>query len=106
MNLEQELKDALKRQQAPPGMTERVMAAVDSGKAREARPSFRDRHRAVLQLAAAALLLVVVGVGVVNRRETVREREQGEAAARQLVTALRIASEALNEARVSLEIKN
>ena len=102
MNLEQELKDALKRQQAPPDMTERVMAAINSREVPARAPSFWRRHPAGLPLAAAAALLVVVGIGVARQREA--EREQGAAAARQLVTALRIASETLND--VKDEIKN
>ena len=102
MNLEQELKDALKRQPPPPDMTGRVMAAIDSREVRARAPSFWRRHPAGLPLAAAATLLVVVGIGVSRQREA--EREQGEAAARQLVTALRIASETLND--VKDEIKN
>lgn len=101
MNLEQELKDALKRQLPPPNMTERVMAAIDARKVPAAATPTLWR-RAGLPLAAAAALLVVVGIGVARQRGA--EREQGEAAARQLVTALRIASEALNEARN--EIRN
>lgn len=100
MNLEQELKDALKRQQAPPDMTGRVMAAIGSRPVSAAPQSFWQR--AGLPLAAAAALLLVVGVGVARQREV--QREQGEAAARQLVTALRIASETLNSAKS--EIKN
>ena len=100
MNLEQELKDALKRQ-PPPDMAERVMAAIDARKV-PAAAALTLWRRAGLPLAAAAALLLVVGIGVVRQREA--EREQGEAAARQLVTALRIASETLNEAKA--EIKN
>ena len=98
MNLEQELKDALKRQQPPSDMTGRVMAAITSRQASVAPQSLWQR--AGLPLAAAAALLLVVGIGVVRQRET--QREQGEAAARQLVTALRIASETLNDARQEL----
>ena len=104
MNIEQELKDALKRQQPPPGMTERVMAAIGSRETPAARPSFWRTYRAGLQLAAAAVLIVAVGAGVARQREADRERQQSELAARQLMTALQIASEALNEARN--EIKN
>jgi hypothetical protein len=103
VNLEQELRDALKRQQPPPGITERVLKAINAREATTA-PSFWRRHRAQFQIAAAAVLVVAVGVGVVRRSEAIRERERGESAARQLVTALRIASEALNDARS--EIRN
>jgi len=101
VNLEQELKDALKRQPPSPDMTGRVMAAINSREVPARAPSFWRRHPAGLPLAAAAALLVVVGVGVARQREV--ERAQGEAAARQLVTALRIVSETLNEAKSEIE---
>lgn len=100
MNIEQELKDALKRQSPPPDMTERVMAAINSRRVPPAPQSFWQH--AGLPLAAAAALLLVVGAGVARQREV--ERQQGEAIARQLVTALRIASETLNSAK--REIRN
>ncbi len=99
MNLEQELSEALKRKQPPPGLVDRVMARVESGHAAEKAPSFWHTRRAVLGLAAAAVLLVAIGTGVVRQREASREREQGEFAARQLMTALQIASETLNDAK-------
>jgi hypothetical protein len=101
VNLEHELKDALKRQQPAPGLADRVMAAIDSRGTQRGAPSSWWRHRA-LQLAAAAVVIVAVGVGVARQQIADRERERGEAAARQLVTALRIASETLNEARAEI----
>lgn len=102
MNLDQELKDALKRHQPPVDLTDRVMAAINSREAAAAPSSWWKRRG--LQLAAAASIIVVVGAGVVRQRAADRERERGEAAARQLVTGLRIASEALSAARN--EIRN
>lgn len=104
MNLEQELKDALKRQPPPPGMVERVIATLKVEKPPAAAPSFWRLYRTGIELTAAAALFLVVGIGVVRDREASRERQQGEQAARQLITGLRIASEALNQARD--EIKN
>jgi hypothetical protein len=103
VNLEHELKQALKRQPPAPGMTERVMAAVNSRETAARAPSFW-RARPGLRLTAAAVLIVAVGVGVARQREASRERLESELAARQLITALRIASEALNKA--TLGIKN
>lgn len=97
MNLEHELTEALNRKQPPPGMVERVMARID---AREG--SSWHAHLAGLRLAAGLVglvLLVVIGFGVVRQREARREQQQAEFAARQLMTALQIASEALNDAK-------
>ena len=99
MNLEHELTEALNRKEPPPGMVERVMARIDSREAPAVGPSFGHAHWAGLRLAVGLVLLVVIGFGVVRQREARRERQQAEFAARQLMTALQIASEALNDAR-------
>ncbi len=99
MNLEHELAEALKRKQPPPGLIGRVMARIDSRDAPAAAPSFWLVYGAGLRLAVGVALLLMIGVGVVWQRETRLERQQGEFAARQLMTALQIASEALNDAR-------
>jgi hypothetical protein len=99
VNLEQELAEAMKRKQPPPGLAGRVMARIDSREAPASATSFWHFHGAGLRLAVAVTLLVMIGVGVVWQRETRLDRQQGEAAARQLMTALQIASEALNDAK-------
>jgi len=103
VNLEDKLSEALHRKQPPPGMVERVMARIDRRAAPAVAPSFWHAHWAGLRLAVAAVLAVLIiafGLGaVVRQREVRRERAQAEFAARQLITALQIASEALNDAK-------
>jgi hypothetical protein len=97
--LEHELTEALNRKQPPPGMVERVMARIDSREAPAVAPSFRQAHWTRLRLGIALVLLVMIGFGVVRQREVRREQQQAEFATRQLMTALQIASEALNDAK-------
>ncbi len=84
---ERQLRDALRRVDAPPGFAERVVAKAA---ARE-----RAKHVPVRRwLAVAASVLLVVSGGVYGehyRREQIR-RQQAEAARAQLVVALRITS--------------
>jgi uncharacterized protein HemX len=98
VNLEHELTEALNRKQPPPGMVDRVMARIESQEM-PAAASFWRAHRVGLRLAAALVLLMAIGFGVVRRREAQLERQQAEFAARQLMTALQIASETLNDAK-------
>jgi hypothetical protein len=97
VNLEQELTNALTRQQAPPGIAERVMARIDSRARPAAAPGLWPWSG--FRLAMGFVLLVMIGFSAVRQDEVRRERQQSEIAARQLMTALQIASEALNDAK-------
>jgi hypothetical protein len=101
MIVEHELAAALNRKQPPRGLVERVMARIDSrGAPAEAPSFFRQAHGTPLRLGIALVLLVMmIGVGVVRQREVRREQQQAEFATRQLMIALQIASEALNDAK-------
>ena len=99
MNLEDELIEALRRKQPPPGMVERVIARIDSREASAPSPSFWHAHWSGLRLAISLVVIVAIGIGLVRQRETRRERQRAEFATRQLMTALQIASETLNDAR-------
>jgi hypothetical protein len=108
MNLDRQLREALARKNPPPEMVDRVVARIEqrdeAGLGRRegiARPEGRVYlHRAyVLQLAAVLLIFLAIGFGVVRQREAARERQRAETAARQLMTALQIASETLNDAQ-------
>lgn len=99
MNLEHELSEALKRKQPPPDLVDRVMAKIEARETPAASPSFWYAHRTGLRLAASLVLLVALGFGVVRQREARREQQQAEFATKQLMTALQIASETLNDAR-------
>jgi hypothetical protein len=102
MNLDQELADALRRKDPPADLAGRVMARIESNEAPATRwwalPAFGARAL----VAASVVLIVVIGLGVMRQMEQRRERERGELAARQVMTALQIASESLNDAMRSV----
>lgn len=99
MNLERQLIEALRRKQPPPGMVERVAARINALERPVAAPSFWRAHQAALRFAAGIALVAALGFGVLRQREAQRERGRGEFAAKQLMTALQIASETLNDAQ-------
>ena len=99
--LEERLREALGRKDAPEGFSDRVLARVRDLPAREKRPWFRLRAfiaRPALRWAAGALCLAIA-VGVAYRGQQERQRRQGELARVQVKQALRIASVKLNAAR-------
>jgi hypothetical protein len=98
MNLERRLTEALRRQEPPPGLADRVLTHIKAGEPVADRSFWRARS-SVLRLAAAFVVMVSIGVGVAREREARRERQLGEFATRQLLTALEIASETLNDAQ-------
>jgi hypothetical protein len=99
VNLEDELTKALSRKQPPRGMVERVMARIESREPAVGL-SFRQPFWRRPRFAAALVLLVMtIGFGVFWQREVRLEQQQAEFAARQLMTALQIASQTLNDAK-------
>jgi len=90
MNMEDQLREVLKRRDAPVGFAERVAARAQSG--HRAKPVHRFRG-----LWAASVLVPVAAV--VLTATSLWHRAQEERAGRQAVLALRIASEKLNQAR-------
>jgi len=93
---EQELRQALERRPAPPGLKRKIMA--ERGRLR----TERIRSRTVIwqRLAASLALVAVVGGGVAWRE---REQERkGEEARRQVMIALRITGHALNTVKTQL----
>lgn len=100
---EDDIRQALARQEPPAGFTERVLARVQ---AEPAKTSAWDRlsgffHLPMLRFATVAALCValVVGVGFEQQR---RLREQGLAAKQQLMLALKITSGKLHTARTAV----
>jgi hypothetical protein len=108
-DLERQLKDALAREEAPPGFEARVMSAVNqadgSNRADARHLGERPRWQWIFATAAAA---VVIGVGtqwehhvaterIKSAHFEMEEREAGEAAKAQLQLALRITSTKLEE---------
>ncbi|HEY4641169.1 MAG TPA: hypothetical protein VII75_07470 [Thermoanaerobaculia bacterium] len=85
MNLDEELKLALRRKEPPPRFRDRVLAAT------------KQRPRKIWRpLAAAALLTLVIG-GTTARY--VEQRREGERAKEQVLLALRITSQKLHDTR-------
>jgi hypothetical protein len=112
-DLEQQLKQALVREEAPPWFEARVMNAVDQAEKEKFAPEQSRRHSGARPrwqwvFATAAVAVAVIGVGgewqhrvAVERIRMVRleieQREAGEAAKAQLRLALRITSTKLAE---------
>ena len=85
MNLESELKEALRRVDPPSGFTKRVMKRVEDGRSGRARLP-------VLQRALAASVLIALAIGGWGVHETLRARNE-------LLTAMRIASQKVAHAQ-------
>jgi type VI protein secretion system component VasK len=95
-DFERELKQALERRPAPPGLKRKLMEQ------RSRQRTERLRIRTVMwQRLAACLVLVSLLVGGLTWRNR-EERRKGEAARQQVLTALRITSHALNEMKAQL----
>jgi len=87
---EQQLREALERRTAPLSLKRRIMAR---------RAARRPQKMVVLwqRLAAAAVLAAVLGGGAAWEAHVREERQRGEAAREQVLTALRITGHALNQ---------
>lgn len=87
---EQELKQAMQRRPAPPSLKQRIMQK------RSARRTERH-HTTVIwwQRLAASLLIAGVIAGGFGYRQ-IEERRKGEEAKQQVITALRITNQVLN----------
>jgi hypothetical protein len=92
MNIESDLKHALRRKAPPPGFAERVMERID----RNPQVVPLPRRNVWRPLAAAALLALVIGGWGAH---TVIERREGEHAKEQVLLAMRIASAKLAHAQ-------
>jgi hypothetical protein len=92
---EQELRQALERRPAPPGLKYRLME-----KRRQQQTERARSHSMIWQRMAAAVLLTAVlaggGAWRIHERR-MEEQAKGEAARQQVLTALRITSRALNQ---------
>ena len=99
-DFEQELKQALERRPAPPSLKRRILQQ------RSLRQKQRTHNRMIIwqRLAASVMLAVLVG-GAYTWHQT-EQRRKGEEARRQVMTALRITSHALNEMNTRLAARN
>ena len=92
-NFEVELREALERRPAPPGLKRKLM---------QRRSAKRPLDLSIIwrRLAASILLAALVSGGFVWRHR--EEQRQGEAARQQVLIALRITSHALNQVQSQL----
>jgi hypothetical protein len=99
-DLENELRNALRRQYPPPGFSERVVR-----RAAETREPAGTARPWVIRWAAAAMLAAALGGTAEYRRiQTVREeRARGEAAKEQVMQALRIAGSKLHMVQITVK---
>lgn len=89
---EQDLRQALERRPAPPGLKARIVAARW-----QRRKDARHSHSLVwMRLAASLLIVALIGGGVRWDYERIQQRRRGEEARQQVLTALRITGHALN----------
>jgi hypothetical protein len=101
-DFELELKQALQRRPAPPGLKRRLMAQ------RIARTGPQNRgHSSVpwQRLAASVVLVAALGGGLAWRHHETEQRK-GEEARQQVLTALRITSHALDHVQSQLAARN
>jgi hypothetical protein len=90
MNLENDLKRALRRESPPPGFAGRVMQRIEHGEVQRTRPAW-------WRAAAASVALAALLGGYTAHR--VVEQRRGEQAKEQVLEAMRIASEKMRYAQ-------
>lgn len=97
---EKELRQALERRPAPPGLKRRLMQQRSQRNAERL-----QTHTMIWQRLAAVILLAAVlagGAAWRNHEDRMEERAKGEAARQQVLTALRITNHALNQMNMQL----
>lgn len=102
---ERELRQALERRPAPPGLKRKLMAQRSANAARGGwwtRLVRAGHGRGWATATAALLLLAMAGGGVRWELDKRQEQRKGEAAREQVMTALRITGHALNEVQTRL----
>jgi hypothetical protein len=107
--LEEELRNALQRKEAPPGFADRLAARIGATQP----PSHRRKWAAVFRLpnlawvAVGVVTCLTLTLGIAQYRSYQRTRAEGELAKTQLMLALKIAGKKLNLAQKKiLEIHN
>jgi uncharacterized protein HemX len=104
MNLEQDLRRALKRKDPPTGFDDRVLSRIAAGETVRV-PMATRRWRVSLSL-AASLMLALGATYYVQQQQQRRahaDYAQSEQAARDVVLALQIASETISAAQAKVE---
>jgi hypothetical protein len=102
--LEHELRQALRREEAPAGFAERVLAKAQAQATPESwwQRWVRGLQAGALRYATVAVLVVATVVGAVEYKRHEQDRRQGEFARQQLMLALRIASGKLQYAQAKV----
>lgn len=99
---ERELKQALERRPAPPGLKTRIMAMR-----RQRHANKRHWHSLLwMRLAASLLIVAIIGGAIRWDYERIQERRRGEAARQQVMTALRVTQHALDLVQQRLSARN
>ena len=96
--LEDALKQALRRQDAPEELTRRILAPEVA-----ARPAWRDWFRLPNLRGAAAVVGVMMMLLSVQYNAERRRRAEGEEAKTRMITALRITADKLEYARLKIQ---
>ncbi|MEO8217805.1 MAG: hypothetical protein ABI718_12050 [Acidobacteriota bacterium] len=109
MDLEQELKQALRRVDPPEGFVERVLVRIENeSSATVSQNSFGPFPRLVPRWVATGLLAasigaVALGLGTYRINRLAGERAEGIRARQELLLAVRIASQKTNLARTAVQ---
>jgi hypothetical protein len=99
-DLENELRKALEHREPPPGFVERTLARIEP--AATPKPRWREALLAFFRwprlgwTAALVVACLLVTLGAVHYRRAQREWAEGEAAKKQVIEALHLASRKLN----------
>ena len=91
--IERDLREALRRREAPPGFAERVLAKTQQPETR--------RHSWVWLAAAALVLLMIGGIGIVQEQ---RRQAEGERAKEELMVGLGITGSKLRDVQERLAV--
>ncbi len=97
MNLENDLKRALRRESPPPGLASRVMANIDGAAGSQAAGGLRAHRSTWWRAAAASVVLAAVLGGYTVHH--VAEQRRGERAKQELLLAMKIAGEKVRYAQ-------
>jgi hypothetical protein len=100
MNMDQELRDALQRKQAPPDLADRVLARINNGEGATASNRGPGSHGVFRWLAAAAVLAIAAGGA--DRYYTQQQAAETARVKEELRVALQITNDTL--ARVQSKI--
>jgi hypothetical protein len=101
--LERELRQALKRQPAPPGLKRKVMARRIEPARRQALPWFIWRGLAASIVSVSLCILVALAIYRGYEQREAEQRRQAEAIRQQVLTALRITNHAFEHMNKQLE---